>query len=134
MWISGYIPSPVLPLTTIKISVCVPWHLRLCLISDNSDGSLERCDSKVYHAVELHFMDSHMKVGKHCFPRLTKNHFQIRKNQPRWLKTSSLSNKARVPCTHKVIQDQPQLNGKHLCQICVECQKGTVMSINLHAA
>lgn len=53
MWIAIYMPLSVLSLikkkkkATIKITVCVPWHLQLCLISDNSDGSLERCGSKV---------------------------------------------------------------------------------------
>lgn len=60
-----------------------------------------------------------------AFHNLQKNCFQIMKNQPRRLKTSSLSDNAIVPCTHNVTQDQPQLNRKHLCQICVECQKGS---------
>lgn len=54
------------------------------------------------------------------FPRLTETHIHISKNHPRWLNTSSLTDKARVSCTHKVTQDQPQLNEKLLCQICVK--------------
>lgn len=69
------------------------------------------------------------------FPRLTKTHTDVSKNYPRWLNTSSLTDKARVSCTYKVTQDQPQLNEKtsvsNLCQTSVLSVRKVVVAVSL---